>query len=200
MELRLWHLKEALNISDVEGSDPVGLPDGRKEHGFGDVLEELEELIGNLQRVLAFLCRLLEEMMESGVHLVDQLVDPLRFKLGGHPQKHLPMGRIFDLLFSTKTSPMESDQIALDHHLEMVWIGEDLTRALGIGGRDGVTIGLKLDKTGFADGDQDDPVRAIRNGWEGFELFFLQRFDRGLLGGAMDSLIPFGPPEADFAV
>ena len=169
----MGHLKEALNISDVEGSDPVGLPDGRKEHGFGDVLEELEELIGNLQRVLAFLCRLLEEMMESGVHLVDQLVDPLRFKLGGHPQKHLPMGRIFDLLFSTKTSPMESDPIALDHHLEMVWIGVDLTRPLGIGGRDGIAIGLKLDPTGFADGGKDHPIGRIGNRWKGLELFLL---------------------------
>jgi hypothetical protein len=34
----------------------------------------------------------------------------------------------------------------------MVRIGEDLTSSLDIGGRDGIAIGLKLDKTGFADG------------------------------------------------
>ena len=37
--LRLGDLKEALNISDFEYSDPVGLPDGAQEHGFGDVLK-----------------------------------------------------------------------------------------------------------------------------------------------------------------
>jgi hypothetical protein len=55
----LGHLKETLNISDFEGTDPVGFPDGRKEHGFGDVFEELEERIGDLQRVMAFLSCLL---------------------------------------------------------------------------------------------------------------------------------------------
>jgi len=110
------------------------------------------------------------------------------------------MGRIFDLFLSIETSSMQSNPIPFDHHFEMVRIGEDLTRALGIGGRDGVTIGLKLDKTGFADGDQDDPVRAIRNGWEGFELFFLECFDGSLLGGAMEPLIPLVAPMTDFAV
>jgi hypothetical protein len=51
----LGYLKEALDISDFEGSDPDGLPDGRKEHGFGDVLEQLEEVIGDIQGVVAFL-------------------------------------------------------------------------------------------------------------------------------------------------
>ena len=46
------HLKQTLNVSDFEGFDPVRFPDGREEHGLGDVLEELEELIGNLQRLL----------------------------------------------------------------------------------------------------------------------------------------------------
>ena len=54
----MGHLKEALNISDFEGSDPVGFPDGREEHGFGDVLEQLEEVIGDIQGVVAFLLRL----------------------------------------------------------------------------------------------------------------------------------------------
>jgi hypothetical protein len=169
----LWHLKETLNISDFESPDPVGLPDGRKKRGFGDVLEELEELIGNLQRLLPFLPRLLEEVMQSRVHLIHQLVDSLRFKLRGHPQKHLPMGRIFDLFLSTKTSPMESDSIPFNHHFEMVRIGKDLTGPLGIGGRNGITIGLKLDKTGFADRGQNNPIRAIGDRRKGFELFFL---------------------------
>jgi hypothetical protein len=83
------------------------------------------------------------------------------------------MEGIFDLLFSSETSAMESDPIPFDHHFEMVRIGEDLARPLGIGGRDGIAIGLKLDKTGLADGDQDHPVGAVRNRGEGLELFFL---------------------------
>jgi len=90
--------------------------------------------------------------MESGVHLIHQLVDPLRFKLGGHPQERFSMGGIFDRFLSTKTSSMETDPIPFDHYFEMVRIGEDLTSPLDIGGRDGIAIGLKLDKTGFADG------------------------------------------------
>jgi hypothetical protein len=57
--LRLRHLKEALNISDFKSSDPIGFPDSAQEHGFGDVLEQLEELIGDVQGVMVFLPRLL---------------------------------------------------------------------------------------------------------------------------------------------
>ena len=63
------------------------------------------------------------------------------------------MGGIFDLFLSTETSSMEGDPIPFHHDFDMVRIGEDLTGPLGIGGRDGVAIGLKLDETGFADGD-----------------------------------------------
>jgi hypothetical protein len=83
------------------------------------------------------------------------------------------MGRVFDLLISTETPSMESNPIPFEHHFEMVRIGKDLTGALRIGGRDGIAIGLKLDKAGFADGGQDDPVRAVRDGRKGFKLFFL---------------------------
>ena len=38
---------------------------------------------------------------------------------------------------------------------------------------DGIAIGLKLDKTGFADGGQDDPIGTVGNRWKGLELFFL---------------------------
>jgi hypothetical protein len=83
------------------------------------------------------------------------------------------MGRIFDLFFSTKTSSMESDPVSFDHHFEMVWIGEEFAGPLGIGGRDGIAIGLKLDKTSFADGGQNNPVRAVGNRWKDLELLFL---------------------------
>ena len=83
------------------------------------------------------------------------------------------MGGVFDLFFSVETSSMKSDPIPFDHHFEMVWIGEDFTGALGIGGGDRVAVGLKLDKAGFADGGQDNPIGAIGNGWKGLEFFFL---------------------------
>jgi hypothetical protein len=170
--LKLRYLKKTLDISDFKGPDPVSFPDGRKKHGFGGVLEQFEEFIGDLQGVVAFLFCLVQEPMKSGVHLVHQLEDPLRFKLRSHPQKHFPMGRVFDLFLSIETPSMESDTIPFEHHFEMVRIGEDLTRPFGIGRRDGITIGLKLDKAGFADGGQDDPIRAIGNGWKGHELLF----------------------------
>jgi hypothetical protein len=68
---------------------------------------------------------------------------------------------------------MQSDPIPFDHHFEMVRIGKDLTSFLGTGGRDRIAIGLKLDKTSFADGGQDNPVRAVGNRWKGLELLFL---------------------------
>ena len=83
------------------------------------------------------------------------------------------MGGIFDLFFSTETPSVESDPIPFDHNLEMIWISKDLTRAFGVGGRNGIAIGLKLDKAGFADRSQEDPIRAVGNGWEGLERFFL---------------------------
>ena len=51
----MGRLKEALNVSDFKRSDPIGFPDGAQEHGFGNVLEELEELIGDVLEVLAIL-------------------------------------------------------------------------------------------------------------------------------------------------
>jgi hypothetical protein len=110
------------------------------------------------------------------------------------------MGGIFDLFLSIETSSMQSNPIPFEHHFEMVRIGEDLTRYIGIGGRNGIAIGLKLDKTGFADGGQDDPIRAVGNGGEGLELLFLECLKGRLLGGTMDPLIPLDPPKADFAV
>ena len=83
--MRLGNLKEALNISGLEDLHSVCFPDGRKKHGFGDVLKELEEFIGHTQGVLTFLPCLLQEVMQSGVHLIHQLIDPLRFKLRSHP-------------------------------------------------------------------------------------------------------------------
>ncbi len=83
------------------------------------------------------------------------------------------MGGILDRFLSAKSSPVPSDLIPFHPYFEMVWIGEDLTSPLRVGGRDGIAIGLKLDETGFADGGQEDPIGAVGNGWEGLELLFL---------------------------
>jgi hypothetical protein len=137
------------------------------------MLEELEELMGDIQGVLAFLPCLQEEMVQCRIHLVHQLVDPLGFKLRGHSEEHLPMGGILDLFLSTETSSMKSDPISFGPHVEMVRIGEDLARPFGIRGWDGIAIGLELDKTGLADGGQDDPIGAVGNGWKGLKFFLL---------------------------
>jgi hypothetical protein len=83
--LRVRCLKETLNIADFEASDAVGFPDSREEHGLGDVFEELEEGIGDVGGILAFLSRFLEELMESRVHPVHELIDSLGFKRGSYP-------------------------------------------------------------------------------------------------------------------
>jgi hypothetical protein len=169
----LGRLKKTLNIPDFEGSEAMGFPDGREEHGLGDVFEELEEGIGDVEKVLVFLSCFLEEVMESRIHPVHELIDSLGFKLGSHPQQRFPVGGIFDRFLSSKSSLMPSDSISFDPHFEMVRIGEDLTGPLGIRGRDGIAIGFKLDQTGFADRGQDDPIGAIGNRGKRVKLLFL---------------------------
>jgi hypothetical protein len=107
---------------------------------------------------------------------------------------------IFDRFLSTEASSMHGDPIPFDPHIEMVRIGEDFTELLAVIGGDGITIGLKLDETGFTDCGRDNSIRAIGNGRKGSELFFFQGLQRGLLGGAVDALISFDPPEADLPV
>ena len=166
-------LKETLDIADFEGSDAVGFPDSREKHGLGDMLEEFEEGISNLLEVLTILSGLLKEMMKSRIHPVHEFIDSLCFKLGGHPQKRLPVRRVFDRFLSAKASSMPGDRISFDLHFEMLRIGEDLTSPLGIGGRDGITIGLKLDQTGLTDGSQDEPIGTVGDGWESHQFLFL---------------------------
>src|SRR5512135_1040201 len=110
------------------------------------------------------------------------------------------MGGEFDLSFSVKDSRMISNPVSLDHDFEMVGIGQDLAGSVGIRGGDGVAIGLKLDKTGLADGGQNDPIGVIGDSRKGFKLFFLEGLHGCLLRGPMDSLIPLDPPETQLSV
>ena len=198
--MRLDDLKEALNISGLEDFHSVRFPDGRKKHGLGDLFKQLEEVVSHGHGILSLLLRFLEEVMQGGVHLIHQFIDSLCFELGCHEKECFTMAREFHLAFSVKDSRMISDPVSLDHDFEMVGIGQDLAGPVGIRGGDGVAIGLKLDKTGLADGGQDDPIRAIGDSRKGFELFFLQGLHGCFLRGPMDSLIPLGPPETQFSV
>ena len=79
------------------------------------------------------------------------------------------MGREFDLSVSVKDSRM----IAIRFPLIMISNGPDRPRAhrpVGIGGRDGVAIGLKFDKAGLGDGGQDDPIGTIGDRRKGFSF------------------------------
>ena len=145
-------LKEALNVSGFEDLHSVRFPDGRKEHGLGDLSEQLEEVVSHCQRILGLLLSFLEEVMEGGVHLIHQLIDSFGFELRSHQKEGLTMGREFDLSVSVKDSRMISNPVSFDHDFQMVWIGKELTRPVGIGGRNGVAIGLKFDKPGLGDG------------------------------------------------
>ena len=75
-------LKETLNVSDFKDSYPVGFPNGAKEHGLGDLLEQLEEVVSDSHRVLALLLHLVEELMKTRFHLIHQLVNSLCLELG----------------------------------------------------------------------------------------------------------------------
>ncbi len=172
--MRLDDLKEALNISGLEDFHSVRFPDGRREHGLGDLFEQLEEVVSHGHRILSLLLCFLEEVMQGGIHLIHQFIDSLGFKLGCHEKERFTMGGEFHLAFSVKDSRMISDPVPLDHDFEMVRIGQDLAGPVGIRGGNGVTIGLKLDKTGFADGGQDDPIGTVGDSRKGFERFFLQ--------------------------
>jgi hypothetical protein len=198
--LRLSDLKEALNISGLDDFHSIGFPDGREEHGLGDLLEQLEEVISHGAGILSLPLSFLKEEMKGGIHLIDQLIDSLGFELGRHPKETLPMGWEFDLSVSVKNSRMISNPVPLDQDLKMIWIGKDLTRPVGIGRRDRVAIGLKFDKPGFGDGGQDDPVGTIGDCRKGFEFFFLQGLHGVLPCSPMDSLIPLDPPEAQLPV
>ena len=193
-------LKEALNISGFEDLHSIRFPDGREEHGSGDLFEQLEKVISHDPGILGLLLSFLEEQMEGRIHLIDQFIDPLSFELGGDPKEGFAMGWEFDLSVSVKDSRMISNAVSLDHDFQMVGIGEELTRQVDVRGGDGVAVGLELDKPGLGDGGQDDSIGTIRDRRKGFELFFLQGFYRRLLRDAMDPLIPLDPPETELSV
>jgi len=194
--LRLYDLKETLNVSGLEDLYPVRFPDGRKEHGLGDLPEQLEEVVSHGQGILGLLLSFLEEVMEGRIHLIDQFIDSFGFELGRHQKEGFTMSREFDFSVSVKDSRMISNPVSFDHDFQMVRIGKEFTRPVGIGGRDGVAIGLKFDKPGLGDGGQNDPIGAIGDRRKGFELFFFQGVHRRFLRGSMDFLIPLDPPEA----
>jgi hypothetical protein len=75
-------LKKTLNVSDFKDSYPVGFPNGAKEHGLGDLLEQLEEVVSDSHRVLALLLHLVEELMKTTFHWIHQLVNSLCLELG----------------------------------------------------------------------------------------------------------------------
>jgi len=105
-------LKEALNISSLEDFHSVGFPDGRKKHGLGDLFKQLEEVISHAYWILSLLLRFLEELMQSGIHLIHQLIDPLVFELGCDEKERFTMSREFRLPFSVKDSRMISDPVS----------------------------------------------------------------------------------------
>ena len=82
------------------------------------------------------------------------------------------MLRILDLLLAVKRPRVVGDMFSSDHDFQVVGIGQDLLGGgSGVGGRDGIAVGIQLHKAGFTDLGQDDPVGAVRDLGEGFEFF-----------------------------
>ena len=66
---RSRRFEEALKVADLADLQTIGLPNGREEHGLGALGQELEEVIGDLHRILPIGFRFLEKEGELGVNL-----------------------------------------------------------------------------------------------------------------------------------
>jgi len=95
---------------------------------------------------------------------------------------------------------MVGDMFPSDHDFQVVRIGQDLSGGVGVGGRDGVAVGVELHKAGFTDLGQDDPVGAVRDLGQGFEFFFLQQIGGFSVGGAVNPLISLLTPEVGLTI
>jgi hypothetical protein len=87
-----------------------------------------------------------------------------------------------------------------DDDFQVIGIGQDFRGGGGVGGRDGVAVGVYLHKTGFTDLRQNDSVGTVRDSGQGFEFFVPQQIDGFSVGGAVNPLISLLAPEIGFAI
>src|SRR4030042_3303152 len=111
--------------------------------------------MSHLHGVLSFRLCLTKKKSHTFIHSVHELINSLGFEVGGDLKQSLPMGGMFDLLLSIKTSWMEGHPFAFDPDLHLVGIKQQFTRSFGEGGGNRVAIRVKLDKAGFTDLSKD---------------------------------------------
>jgi len=87
----------------------------------------------------------------------------LHFEVGSTVEERLAVLGVFDLLFTLKRPGVVSDMFTSHHDFQVIGIGQDLRGGGGVGGRDGITVGVYLHKPGFTDLGQDDPVGTVRD-------------------------------------
>ena len=154
----LTGLKETLEVFDLMDLQPVCLPDGGEKDCFRVLGQESEQFMGYLHGVLSVRFCLTQEGGDTLIHSVHELINSLGFEVGGDLKQFLPMGGMFDLLFSVKRSWVGSYPFAFDPYLHLVGIGQQFTRSFGEGGGNRVAIRVKLDEPGFTDLSKDQLV------------------------------------------
>jgi hypothetical protein len=87
--------------------------------------EKLEEIIGDVHGILPIGLRFLKEEGDTLIHALDEFVDSFGFEVRRDLKEFLPMGGMFDLLFSVEGSGMGGDLSALDADFDVIGIGED---------------------------------------------------------------------------
>src|SRR3990170_1547557 len=152
-------LKKTLEVFDLVELQSICLPDGGEKYCLGGLGEQFEQLMGHLHGVLTLGLRFIKKRSDTFIHSVHELINSLGFEVGGDLKQFLPMGGMFDLLFSVKTSWMEGHPFAFDPYLHLVGIKQQFTRGFGEGGGNRVAIRVKLDKAGFTDLSKDQLVR-----------------------------------------
>jgi hypothetical protein len=150
-------LKETLEVFDLVELQTVGFSDGREKHGFGVLSEEFEQFMGDFHGALSFSLGLLKKGGDTFIHSVHELVNSLGFEVRGNLEQFLPMGRMFDLLLSSKASRMKRHPSTFDPDLHLIGIGQQFTGGTGEGRGNRVTIRVKLDKSGLS-GLGEDPL------------------------------------------
>jgi hypothetical protein len=156
---RPTRLKEILEVFGLVDLQTVCLPKGGEKDCFRALGQEFEQFTGYFHGVLPLSLCFLKKGGNIRVHSVHQLINPFGFEVRGDLEQFLPMGRMFDLLFSIKTSRMKGHPFAFDPDLHMVGIGQQFTRGTGERRGNGVAIRVKLDKPGLTDRGADELVR-----------------------------------------
>ena len=156
--LSLTRLEETLEVFDLVDLQSVCFPDGGEEDCLGGLGEEFEQFMGYFHRVLSFGLCLLKKGGDTFVHSVHELINPLGFEVRGDLKQPLPMGGMFNLLFSVKRSWVGSYAFAFRPDLHLIRIGQQFTRSFGEGRGNRVAIRVKLNKAGFTNLCEDQMV------------------------------------------